>query len=65
MGELVHNLEHGYYILWYDDTVLEDAELLGQVRALAESNDGATPDPAMAPIFAAWTSGKDRPSRTG
>lgn len=53
--QLVHNLEHGYNILWYDDSVLEDPVLLDQVRALAESYDGARRDPATALIAAPWT----------
>ena len=33
--QLVHNLEHGYTILWYDDTV--EGEQLDMIRDLAES----------------------------
>jgi hypothetical protein len=32
---LVHNLEHGYTILWYDDTIADDSDQLAQVRAIA------------------------------
>lgn len=38
MENLVHNLEHGYSILWYDGTVTE--EEVAQLRAIArEAND--------------------------
>ena len=32
---LVHNLEHGYTILWYDDTVAADDEAVTEIRGLA------------------------------
>jgi len=35
VGELVHNLEHGYTILWYDETVADDQAMLDDVKALA------------------------------
>ncbi len=40
VGELVHNLEHGYTILWYDETVADDPEALSQVKALASKFEG-------------------------
>lgn len=35
VGELVHNLEHGYTLLWYDETIAEDSEAMAELRALA------------------------------
>src|SRR5688500_15951979 len=35
MEQLVHNLEHGYTILWYDDTI--EGEQLETLKDLAES----------------------------
>jgi hypothetical protein len=32
---LVHNLEHGYTILWYDDTIADSGTKLAQVKAIA------------------------------
>lgn len=32
---LVHNLEHGYTILWYDKTIADDSEALDNVEAIA------------------------------
>ncbi len=36
---LVHNLEHGYTILWYDETVADDASTLAEVKAMAARLD--------------------------
>lgn len=35
VGELVHNLEHGYTILWYDASVADDEEQMQLLRAIA------------------------------
>lgn len=35
LESLVHNLEHGYTILWYDKTIADDQESLDQVEAIA------------------------------
>ena len=35
VGELVHNLEHGYTILWYDQTVADDADMMDDLRGIA------------------------------
>ncbi len=32
---LVHNLEHGYTIMWYDETIADSATKLAQVKAIA------------------------------
>lgn len=32
---LVHNLEHGYTIMWYDESIADDADELAQVKAIA------------------------------
>lgn len=36
LEELVHSLEHGWTILWYDESIAEDAAQLDDVRAIAE-----------------------------
>lgn len=35
LGELVHNLEHGYTMLWYDETAADDAKTMEILRGLA------------------------------
>jgi len=54
---LVHNLEHGYNILWYDQTVVDDADALARVQEIANDYAGLdrAPDPATAFIAAPWT----------
>jgi Protein of unknown function (DUF3105) len=54
--QLVHNLEHGYNILWYDETVANDPRQLRQVEGLATKFEGSEADPDKAFIAAPWTS---------
>ena len=35
VGELVHNLEHGYTLLWYDETIAEDDPAMDTLRGIA------------------------------
>lgn len=58
---LVHNLEHGYNILWYDAAVADDSAALAQVQELAENYSGARRDPDTALIAAPWTSADGGP----
>lgn len=37
---LVHNLEHGYTILWYDETLADDDEQMTELRAIATKLQG-------------------------
>ncbi|MPZ60769.1 MAG: DUF3105 domain-containing protein [Propionibacteriales bacterium] len=53
---LVHNLEHGYSILWYDETIADDSEAMVQIQAIAKKYDGNERDPANAFIAVPWTS---------
>lgn len=64
VGNLVHNLEHGYNILWYDETVADDADLLAQVEAIANQFPG-TNDPENKFIAAPWTSEDGEPFPDG
>ncbi len=56
LAVLVHNLEHGYNILWYDEVAASNARLLARIQDVAESYDGGKRDPATALIAAPWTS---------
>jgi len=42
LESLVHNLEHGYTILWYDDTVADDDEQMSEIRAIADKFAGTS-----------------------
>jgi len=51
---LVHSLEHGYTILWYDEALADDEEALADVEAIAKK----FPDPSSVDqhfIAAPWT----------
>lgn len=37
---VVHNLEHGYNLLWYDETVADDADQLAAVKGIAQKFEG-------------------------
>ncbi|WP_110241732.1 DUF3105 domain-containing protein [Nocardioides gilvus] len=39
LGYLVHNLEHGYTILWYDETIADDEEQITTLKGLAGKFD--------------------------
>jgi len=53
---LVHNLEHGYTILWYDETIADDDELLNEVEGIAEKFRGSSDNFRFKFIAAPWTS---------
>ena len=39
---LVHNLEHGYTILWYDETIADDDAAMTTIRGIAEKFAGTS-----------------------
>ena len=55
LESLVHNLEHGYTIVWYDETVADDADALTELRAVARKFPG-TDNFRSKFIAAPWTS---------
>lgn len=42
LGELVHNLEHGYTVLWYDETAADDEQMMDDLRGIAKKLEGTT-----------------------
>ena len=53
MEQLVHNLEHGYTILWYDDTI--EGKQLDALKDIAESaraDDNVGPNQKF--VVSAW-----------
>ena len=42
LGTLVHNLEHGYTVLWYDETIADDNEQMSELRGLADKLAGTS-----------------------
>ncbi len=55
LESLVHNLEHGYTILWYDATVADDDAAVTELRALAGKFGGSSNQRSKF-IAAPWTS---------
>ena len=53
MEQLVHNLEHGYTILWYDDTIKgNQLDQLKDIAASARNNDATGPTGKF--VVSAW-----------
>jgi hypothetical protein len=52
---LVHNLEHGWTIAWYDDTVAEDSSEMKTLKDTATKFDQHGTDPRYNMIIAPWT----------
>lgn len=42
LGELVHNLEHGFTILWYDETIADSEAKMDDLRGIASKLQGTT-----------------------
>jgi hypothetical protein len=53
---LVHNLEHGWTIVWYDQSVADDSNQMDVLEATAEKFDAFGTDPRYNVIIAPWTS---------
>ena len=53
--QLVHSLEHGHTILWYDQTVVDDSQEMSDLRAIAGKFPSST-DLTQKFIAAPWTS---------
>jgi hypothetical protein len=61
---VVHNLEHGYTLLWYDDTIAEDKDQVAVIKAIAAKFEGSKQTDKF--IALPWTTkdGKAFPSGT-
>jgi hypothetical protein len=53
---LVHNLEHGWTIVWYDETIAKDNDAMDTLKATADKFGGHGNDPSYNMIIAPWTS---------
>lgn len=54
LEQLVHNLEHGFTVLWYDETIADDSGAITELRAIARKFSDTT-DRRNAFIVAPWT----------
>lgn len=61
--KLVHNLEHGYTLLWYDETIAADEDQLDVVKAIAAKFEGSKPSDKF--IALPWTAGDGKPFPKG
>ncbi len=52
---LVHNLEHGWTIVWYDETVADDPDTMRELEATAAKFDAEGNDPKFNMVIAPWT----------
>ena len=56
LESLVHNLEHGYTILWYDETIAEDGDKLNVIDGIADKFRSDSDNFRLKFIAAPWTS---------
>lgn len=63
VGYLVHNLEHGYNVLWYDESLAEDDDQLAVVKAIAQKFPGTDFENKF--IAAPWTAEDGEPFPDG
>jgi hypothetical protein len=59
---LVHNLEHGYTILWYDDTVAGNASQLNVIDGIANKFRSNSDNFRLKFIAAPWTAADEKES---
>ncbi|MGI8993757.1 MAG: DUF3105 domain-containing protein [Nocardioidaceae bacterium] len=62
---LVHNLEHGWTIVWYDDSIAADDAQMQVLEATAEKFDAQGSDPRYNMIIAPWTADDGSPIPDG
>jgi hypothetical protein len=55
LESLVHNLEHGYTILWYDETIADDADQLNVIDGIADKFRSDSDNLRYKFIAAPWT----------
>ncbi|HWJ65972.1 MAG TPA: DUF3105 domain-containing protein [Nocardioides sp.] len=56
LESLVHNLEHGYTILWYDQTAADDSGEVAAIKAIAASLDANDTNQRLKFKAVPWTS---------
>lgn len=60
LEKLVHNLEHGFTILWYDESIADDSDRLDEVKKIAEKYSG-TGNQRLKFMAVPWTSEDGKP----
>ena len=59
---LVHNLEHGYTILWYDESIADDADELVTIEGIADKFRANDDNLRLKFIAAPWTAEDEKES---
>jgi Protein of unknown function (DUF3105) len=59
---LVHNLEHGYTILWYDQSVADDASAMNAIEGISDKFRSSSDNLRFKFIAAPWTSTDEKES---
>jgi len=59
---LVHNSEHGYTILWYDETAADDDSTMNEIEALSDKFRSDSDNLRFKFIAAPWTSADEKES---
>lgn len=62
---LIHNLEHGFTILWYDETAADDAETLGELKAISDRLNDSDTNNRLSFKAVPWTSEDGEPFPDG
>ena len=62
LESLVHNLEHGYTILWYDDSVAGNADELNVINGIADKFRSSSDNLRYKFIAAPWTAQDEKES---
>jgi len=60
LEQLVHNLEHGYTILWYDTTANDDSAEISAMRAIAKIMDANDTNQRLKFKVAPWTKADEK-----
>jgi hypothetical protein len=62
LESLVHNLEHGYTILWYDQTAADDSGMMSEIEAISDKFRASDQNFRFKFIAAPWTSADEKES---
>jgi hypothetical protein len=62
LESLVHNLEHGYTILWYDQSIADDADQLNVIDGIADKFRASSDNLRFKFIAAPWTAADEKES---
>jgi hypothetical protein len=61
---LVHNLEHGYTVLWYDESIADDPDKLNVIDGIADKFRSESDNMRLKFIAAPWTAEDEKESGT-